>query len=454
MKKTIGRKLILTTLTVFLIIGVTFSTVALTKEEMVFTSDAVYMLEVNSNSVLYSSNADQKIYPASTTKLLTAMVILDNIDLSTEVTVGILPDMESQSTMKLVEGETMTVENYLWGILMVSANDACYVLAEEIAGGQAEFAGLMNEKAQEIGAVNSNFVTTSGMHDPNHYSTAEDLGLIMIEAMEYDKMVEMMETETYTIPATNKNKERELENTNALISAKEGDTVTVGGAAIPLKVDYPVVGKTGHVAESGYNLVNIAENDDLELLTVVIGAPDTMSRFTDTLNLLEYGMTNFKTILLEDPGKAVATVNIKGGSSPKIGGTSEEGVYATIFQELPDSFASYEVEVYEDLEAPIKKGQQVGVISTYANGSLMGEIPLVASMDVEKGGPWTLIGISDGAFILLCVLLVLIIILNIAGRKAKITVNPIKIIKNAISRKREKEKFEDEFYYDDYDDLY
>ncbi len=432
MKRSLNKIIIVTIVTLSIALGTGFPAFALSKEEVKITSDTAYMVEMNTNSVLYEKNADAKFYPASMTKIITAIVVMDNLSLDQEITIETLPQMGNESNMNLVEGETLTVEELLWGMLVVSANDACYVLAEEIAGGEAGFAELTNAKAEELGATNTNFVTSSGMHDDNHYSTAKDMSLIMAEAIQYDKIAEMLQTEEHTIEATNKSDERLLKNSNKLLSGSEDETYEVGDDEVSVKVPYKVMGKTGHVTSVGYNLINVAEMDGLKLLTVTVGAEEADLRTSDVLHLLEYGFSNFENVMLADSGETLERVKVERGSTLKVEGVAEKGVYATVNKEL-DEEGSFIVEPFDDVKAPVKEGQVIGRILTYSGDIQMGEIPLVAAKAIDVGGPWTAIGISDATFVLICIIITLLIIVRIICK-----VTGVSLIKRNRRRKKRK----------------
>ena len=407
------RKAIIVMVILIISMTQTTDTFALSKEDMTIDSKILYMVELNSNTIMYDVDSEKRIYPASITKLITAMLIIENLDLNEQITVTGLNVPSDESTMKLQEGEVLTVEQMLWGILVFSANDACYVLADKIAGSAEGFAVLMNEKAKEIGVTDTNFVTSSGIHADNHYSTAKDLALIMEAAMEYDLIKKIMSTPEYTIPATNKFKAREMKNSNALLSGYKDLHVTIDGKNVPAKVKYPVMGKTGYETTVGYNLLNVAENNGMRILTVTIGADDKFGRFEDTLDLLGYAFDNYETIIFVEKGEKLGRIPVEMGSTLKVPVVTENGLYITKDKKFTEEEITYELKSYKKWKAPIKEGQELGVVESYVDGKLTGTLPFYAARDEKVGGPWTKKGITDGTFILICVMVGLIVIFGI-----------------------------------------
>lgn len=184
------------------------------------TTNAVLLVDADSGEVLFSKNADEQIYPASTTKLMTALLTIENASLDDEVTVGdeVTGFPSGSSLLGMTSGETLTIRDLLHGIFLVSGNDAASALAVHIGGTQEQFVDMMNARAQELGMTHTNFVNPHGIKDDNHYTTASDMALLAREVLKHEELVSIASTETYTIPANEEHSEdRELENTNRLI---------------------------------------------------------------------------------------------------------------------------------------------------------------------------------------------------------------------------------------------
>lgn len=243
------------------------------------------LMEASSGQVLFDKSMDEIRYPASTTKIMTALLILENVkDLHQIVTFTdvITPDLApGNSTINAKVGEQLTVEQCLYAIMLASANEVCTQMAVYVAGSVDHFVSMMNERAAQLGCKNTNFVNANGLPDPNHYTTAHDLALILAAAIQNEDFCRISGSATYTIPATNMtDSPRNLENSNALI--KNGEYHYNG----------VIAGKTGHTEAAKNTLVTAASRDGMTLICVVLRS-DGEDRFLDTVNLFDYGFNNF-----------------------------------------------------------------------------------------------------------------------------------------------------------------
>jgi D-alanyl-D-alanine carboxypeptidase (penicillin-binding protein 5/6) len=233
---------------------------------------AALLVDANTGAVVYARNEHQELYPASTTKIMTALLVLEAVDegklsMSEELTASraaMTTDLsEDGSTANIKEGEIMTVEEYLTCMLVVSANEACNVLAEAVSGSVEAFVDAMNAKAEELGCENTHFVNTSGLHDSQHYTSAWDLYLITAEALKYDDFMRICDTATATIPATNLSEARTLHTSNYLIGAWWSRGYLYDDA-------HGI--KTGSTSQAGHCLVSSATRGSLSFISVVLGA--------------------------------------------------------------------------------------------------------------------------------------------------------------------------------------
>lgn len=243
------------------------------------------LMEATTGQVLFDKEMDEIRYPASTTKIMTALLILENIkDLSQTVTFTdvITPDLApGNSTINAQIGEQLTVEECLYGIMLASANEVCTQMAVYVAGSVENFVSMMNKRAAELGCENTHFVNANGLPDPNHYTTAHDLARILAEAIKNEDFCKISGSASYTIPPTNMTPySRNLENSNALI--KEGEYHYEG----------VIAGKTGHTEAAKNTLVTAASRDGMTLVCVVLRS-DGENRFIDTVSLFDYGFNNF-----------------------------------------------------------------------------------------------------------------------------------------------------------------
>ena len=258
-------------------------------EELKLYSDAAILIENRTGKVLYEKNSNQKMYPASTTKILTAILTLENGNLNDIATVSkeaIAEMKDGYTSAYLVEGEQMSIENLLKVLLIHSANDAANVLAEYISGSVPEFANLMNKKVAELGCHNTHFVNANGLHDDNHYTTAQDLATISRYCMQNSKFREIVSSTSCNIPATNKSGERIFKNTNDMVipSSKYYYEGCVGM-------------KTGYTSQAKNCLISAVSKNGMQLISVVLGANLTddnqSARYIDSINLFNYGYSNY-----------------------------------------------------------------------------------------------------------------------------------------------------------------
>lgn len=370
------------------------------------TTPHILLMDAETGGVIYEKKADEKAYPASTTKILTAIVAIENIDdINKKLTVRV-EDVSgfgpNSSLMGLSAGEEITFKDVLYGLMLKSGNDASKVIAYETAGSMDAFIVLMNQKAQELGMTNSNFVNTSGLHDENHYSTARDMGKLMRYAMKNSDFCELMATETYQIPANNKKPDGYfLENTNRLIHKKEEDKQS-------FIYPYCIGGKTGETNFAGYCLVSAAQKDNQKLICVLLGDRNDGSvastyRFQSSIKLFDWGFENATTKALSDFNVSVEfsvqTINYSpydpdNGllsascdiSSIFISGTSE---YLQTLMNTPGAITAQTRLDDEAITAPIETGDIIGSVDYYVNETLIATAQLVASRAVAASSEQT-----------------------------------------------------------------
>lgn len=270
-------------------------------------SETGVLMEASTGQILFDKAMDEIRYPASTTKIMTALLILEKAsDLNAEITFTdvITPDLEpGNSTINAQVGEVLTIEQCLYAILLASANEVCTQMAVYTAGSVTAFTDMMNQRAAELGCINTNFTNANGLPDPNHYTTAHDLALILAEAVKNETFCRIAGAASYTIPPTNMTPDpRNLENHNSLLT--EGEFFYDGAIA----------GKTGHTEAARNTLVTAARKNDLTLVCVVLRSEEN-ERFTDTKALFDYGFDNFhKTSLYwTDPEIPVGSAILPNG---------------------------------------------------------------------------------------------------------------------------------------------
>lgn len=255
-------------------------------------ADAAIVMEASTGLILYEKNIDHAYYPASITKIMTALLAIENSSLGEVVTFSknAIYDVDLDSSRIGIDvGEQLTMQQCLYAILLESANEVTYAIAEHIAGSIEAFADMMNNKAKELGCTNTHFVNPHGLHDDDHYTTAHDMALITREAMKNETFRKIFSTRTYQIPPTNVQSEtRYLRNHHKFV----------------LKQDYLyddcIGGKTGYTSKAKYTLVSVAKHGDLELICVVMRDDSNAHQYTDTAELFDFAIDNFSIYSIAD----------------------------------------------------------------------------------------------------------------------------------------------------------
>lgn len=249
-------------------------------------AESAIVMEASTGLILYKKNMDEVHYPASTTKIMTALLAVENSSLGDTVTFSknsIYNVEAGSSVLPANVGEQLTMQQCLYALMLVSGNDVAYAIAEHVAGDVNSFADLMNKRAKELGCKNTHFTNPHGLPDDKHYSSAYDLALITREALKDDSLRKIFGTRRYVIPPTNRQKDtRYLLNHHKLISREEG-----------FSYDGVIGGKTGYTYISKYNLVTVAKRGNLELICVIMKDDSKYHQYTDTEKLFDYGFDNF-----------------------------------------------------------------------------------------------------------------------------------------------------------------
>jgi len=306
------------------------------------------LMEVNSNRVLYEENSNKKAYMASTTKILTAIVVIENCNLEdnviiTDKTVGV-----EGSSIYLVPGEELSVKHLLYGLMLRSGNDCAETLAVHCSGSIEEFASLMNDTAIKIGAKNSNFVNPHGLHDDNHYTTAYDLALISCYAIKNPIFKEIVSTKSVIIPHTKQDYDRKLINKNKMLKEYDGATGI----------------KTGYTKKAGRCLVSSCEKNGMELVSVVLNCGPMFER---SKFLLDYGYDNYKMI------KIVESDNIIGFTSFNDNNYSLT-IKNDVILPLTDkerNMIKIEYDFPEKIDKEPKNNQEMGLIKIFLEKNLL-----------------------------------------------------------------------------------
>ena len=353
---------------------------------------AAIVVDADYGEVVYEKNAYDRMYPASITKIMTSLLVLEAVErgelsLDMEVTASetaIAALTSGASTQNIKPGEVLTLEQLLYCDLVASANEACNIMAELVGGTMEGFAVLMNERAAELGMENTHFVNPNGLHDPDHYSTAYDIYLMAKEAMSHELFRTIVSTAKYVVPATNMSGARTLRTTNALI-----DNWRISGYVYP----YAIGIKTGFTTPAGQCLASAAvDKEGRTYYCVILGAENiteedgsiTRYAFKESRRLLEWGFANFQRTTLMDQDLLLREVAVTLSETEHVLVHPVGLVERTMPKDYDPDLAELIVDLPESVEAPVAAGQHMGTVTLVYDGEELGTLPLVAADSVER----------------------------------------------------------------------
>lgn len=355
-------------------------------ERMLDTSQAAFVYEKNTGTVLHAYNPDVKLYPGALTMIMTAIIAIEEGNLDDDVTISTrsyssLP--AGARNQKLKEGEVMTLRDLLNCMILVSANDAALSVAEHIAGNETSFVIKMNEYAKQIGCTSTVFTNCHGQDDANQYTTARDLVRITEYAMRNSTFRDLFAATSYDVPVTNKSEERKLKSTNYLIEQ----------TIVPkFNYEYVTGGKESYSASSGAHIVATAEKNGLSLICVVLGGTRTYTdrgtvtyygNFEEIMELLDFGFDGYKVCRLLHDGQSMSQFTVAGGENQVVG-QSHASMDAVLPAEakLDNLILKYSV-IGGGLTAPIKMDQQIATLQIWYRTSCIAETELYAMSSVR-----------------------------------------------------------------------
>ena len=333
---------------------------------------AYILIDVNSGKIIAEKNSEEKLPPASLTKMMTLYVLsnaLKNEQIHLQDTVRVTQEAwkTGGSRMFVKAGQQVPVEELLKGIIVDSGNDACVAMAEHVGGGESGFSDIMNQQAQNLGMTNSHFTDSTGLPNPKLYTTAKDLAILGRALInDYPEYYHWYQQKWFTF-----NGIRQPNRNRLLWRDSQVDGV-----------------KTGHTSEAGFCLVSSAKRDDMRLLAVVLGSPSDTVRADDSERLLNYGFRFFETHQLYKAQKPITELPLYKGKTDKISVGLQEDQYVTIpsgqYQRL-----TINTKVPKYLQAPLKKGDKVGDLLIQYDNATVSNQPLYALQDAPKGGFFT-----------------------------------------------------------------
>ena len=376
------------------------------------SSEAVLLMEASTGKVVYEKNGYEKKYPASTTKIMTAILAIEHCNLNetataSEFAINSVPS--GYSTANIQIGETLSVKDLLYALMLQSANESAVILAEHVSGSQEAFANLMNEKAKELGCKNTHFINPNGIHNENHYTTAYDLALIAQYAMKNQTFRDIVKTTSFTLPATTSypSESRTYANTNNLI------IYDARNRPDNYYYKYATGVKTGYTSAAKNCLVASAEKNGIEYISVVLGASITYEstgsvshRYVDTISLFDYAFDNFSFRKLKSANNLIKTIKIENGKKDEnsLDLLIASDVNSLVSLDNKSTQIDPDITLKEGLSAPITKGDIVGTISYKVEG-INYTTDLIAGNDVEEYKPSKI-----GLYVLIFLILIITIL--------------------------------------------
>ena len=358
--------------TILALVFISSMTIFVSAEEMPVQVNAksAVLMDCSTGKVLMSMNENEKLYPASVTKIMSMLLVTEAIDsgkIALSDTVTASPDATAKggSQIWLKEGETMTVDDLLKATAIGSANDACTALADHIAGSEAGFVVMMNDRAKELGMENTFFENCTGLDDTteNHLTTAYDIALMSRELINHERITNY----TTVWMDTLRGGETELVNTNKLVRFYQGTTGL----------------KTGTTSKAGHCLSATAKRGETHLIAVVLGSANSTDRFEGAKAMLNWGFANYTTIQPEIDMSLITNVNVLHGTQKTITPTIPKSENVLVKANKKDEIKQ-KVNLSVDVEAPIEKGQVLGTVDFLVDGEMIAQYNLTAEYGVDR----------------------------------------------------------------------
>lgn len=342
---------------------------------MAVDAKSAILIDAGSGTVLFEQNSHDKLPPASVTKVMTMLLIMEAVDrgqmsLEDKVTISEKAASMGGSQMYMEPGEQQKLETLMTGIAVASANDACVAAAEYHSGTVDIFVENMNKRAKELGMKDTNFVNTNGLPVANHYTSAYDIAVMSKELIKHEKIQDWfniwMTNITVGLPGK-KQTELGLTNTNRLIKTYPG----ANGI------------KTGFTQEAGYCLSASAKKGDLDLIAVIMGSPSSKVRFAEAAKLLDYGFANYDSVKLAEKGEPMGTVVIEKGTPNLVNAVAPEDISVLVNKGEKDTIKG-ELVFKDSISAPVDRGDQLGEMVIYKKDKEIARYPVVAEENVKK----------------------------------------------------------------------
>lgn len=355
---------------VITLLGLASSPVASAQEAPppLVSAPAAVMINADDGDILFSQNPDQRLPMASTTKMMTALLVIEGgHDLDARVTVSQRAAEVGESSVWLQAGESLTVREVLTGMLVQSGNDAAMALAEYDAGSVEAFVEKMNRRAAELGMDNTHFTNPHGLDDPEHYTSAADFARLGMEVMKHEELREIVRTPVATIPWPGQPYGRTLFNHNHLLEA------------------YPFVNgiKTGYTDAAGQCIVVSASERGINLVVAYLGGASTAQRNQEVVDLLNYGFANYRETAIIVAGQEYTRIDVPYDTGRQLAMVADRELVRQMH--LKDE-VTYRLVLPEEPRLPVRKGDRMGIVEAYKGETRLGEAFLLATEDVEEPG--------------------------------------------------------------------
>ena len=356
---------------------------------------AAVLVEQTSGAVLFEADSQKRMYPASTTKVMTCLLVVEAVergemalDEPITVTEQMLEGLDPDGTnMALKAEEVLTVQQLLWGLMIPSGNDAAMAFAFRLAGSEAAFAEMMNNRARELGCNDTHFVNPHGLHHENHYTTAADMAKIAKKGMEKPIFRDIVDIAHIKIPPTNKTEERYYINTNGLLSAmRYREYIYKGASGI----------KTGRTTEAGACLVSSAKRNNMELIGVFFHGRDVTESHQETARMLDWGFENYEAIRGIAEGELLGECKVKRArGKDTVTLAVADDVTVVVPKGTPKSELEIRLDLPERLYAPLKEGQDVAGVTVLRNGQELGFGRLITLTEMKRSFFWPMMALGE-----------------------------------------------------------
>ncbi|UHA76213.1 D-alanyl-D-alanine carboxypeptidase [Paenibacillus sp. 481] len=346
--------------------------------ELAQSARSAVLLDADTATVIFEKNSHDRLPPASITKIMTMLLVMEAVDqgklkLTDRVSTSEYAASMGGSQIFLEPGEEMTVNDMLKGVALASGNDASVALAEKVAGSEKAFVQMMNDKAKQLGMKNTNFMNCNGLPADNHYTSAHDIALMSQALLQYPNVTKYTGLyEDYL--RQNTDKKFWLVNTNKLVKFYQG----ADGL------------KTGYTSEAKYCLSATAKRNNLRLIAVVLGEPNTKTRNTEVSQMFDFAFAQYTNVPLLKSGDKIGDIRIEKGMVERIELKAERPYNVLLKKGAANAKIRYELVAPESLSAPIYAGQPIGRIVVYEGDQIIREFPVEANENVAKAGWWTL----------------------------------------------------------------